>query len=488
MHGEAATTLRPAAFPRFVLRQVLPALLLFATVGSAAAQQPAVSQQIDGVKLGAFWIIPFAGMLLSIALLPLLAPSFWHRRYGAVSAFWALMFVIPAVFQFGAQSALHELLHTLLLEYVPFLILISALFCVTGNIHIAGNLHGSPKLNTGILALGTLAASIMGTTGASMLLIRPLIRANDDRRHNAHVVIFFIFLVGNIGGSLTPLGDPPLFLGFLQGVSFFWTTTHLFLPTVLAVALVLALFFAIDHWYYAKEGHEAVDITPDSKISFQGGANFFLLAGILGAVLLSGSVKMGAVEIFSTHLEVQNLLRDAALIGLTLLSFAITRSSIRVANEFSLEPVKEVAQLFAGIFVTIIPVIIMLKAGRSGPLSPIINAVTASDGQPVNSMYFWLTGILSSFLDNAPTYLVFFNAAGGNAVQLMGPMAATLAAISAGAVFMGANTYIGNAPNFMVKSIAESRGVKMPGFFGYMLWSGCCLLPVWALLNFLFFV
>lgn len=444
-------------------------------------------QNLDGKLLGIFWILPFVGMLLSIAVLPLTVPRFWHQHYGEVSAMWALAFLLPAAAFFGPKLAAHELLHTATLEYMPFLILIGSLFCVTGHIHIKGNLHGSPALNTCFLGVGTALASIMGTTGAAMLLIRPLIRANNDRQHNVHVMVFFIFLVANIGGALTPLGDPPLFLGFLQGVSFFWTAKYLFAPTALAAVILLGLFYVIDLYYYRKEGRVKPDPTPDSRITIEGGANFFLLGGILLAVLLSGSVKMGSVQLFSVNLELQNLLRDACLIGIAVLSFRTTSSDTRDANEFSFGPVIEVAKLFAGIFVTIIPAIAILRAGRDGSLASVVNLVTTQDGQPINVMYFWLTGGLSSFLDNAPTYLVFFNAAGANAEQLMGPLASTLVAISAGAVFMGANTYIGNAPNFMVKTIAEERGVKMPSFFGYMVWSGLILLPIFALLTVLFF-
>lgn len=462
-------------------------LVLILALGLNCTPAFAAESQIDGRALGAIWVLPFAGMLLSIALMPLLLPVFWHRHYGKVSAFWALAFLLPATFLFGVPSTGHELLHVLALEYIPFLILIGALYCVTGHIYIRGNLHGSPGLNTGLLALGTGLASIMGTTGAAMLLIRPLIRANDDRRYNVHVIIFFIFLVANIGGSLTPLGDPPLFLGFLQGVSFSWTLSHLLAPMLLTSAILLAIFFALDFHLYRKEGRRRPDPTPDGKVSIEGVRNLLLIPAILVVVLASGSFKLGEIHVLSLTLEVQNILRDLLLLLIAYVSFSTTPHGTRLANDFNFEPVIEVAKLFAAIFITIVPVIAMLKAGRDGALASVIALVTTPEGQPINSMYFWLTGSLSSFLDNAPTYLVFFNAAGGDAQQLMGPLASTLTAISAGAVFMGANSYIGNAPNFLVKSIAESRGISMPSFFGYMLWSGCLLLPIFAVLTVIFF-
>lgn len=447
----------------------------------------AAEAQFDGRALSLVWVVPFAGMLLSIALMPLALPAVWHRHYGKVSAFWALAFLAPSAVFLGSSLTGHELLHTLALEYIPFLILIGTLYCVTGHIHVRGNLHGSPALNTGLLALGTGLASVMGTTGAAMLLIRPLIRANDDRRHNAHVIIFFIFLVANIGGALTPLGDPPLFLGFLQGVSFSWTLVHLWQPTLLAVMILLAIFFGIDLYLYRSEGRSRPDPTPDSRVSIEGARNLLLIPAILAVVLASGSVKLGEIHVLSLTLEMQNILRDFLLLVIAAVSFMTTPHRTRAANDFSFEPVVEVAKLFAAIFITIVPVIAILRAGREGALASVMALVTTPDGRPINGMYFWATGGLSSFLDNAPTYLVFFNAAGGDAGQLMGPLASTLAAISAGAVFMGANSYIGNAPNFLVKSLAESRGIRMPSFFGYMLWSCGLLLPIFALLTLIFF-
>jgi Na+/H+ antiporter NhaD/arsenite permease-like protein len=374
-----------------------------------------------------------------------------------------------------------------LLEYIPFILLLLALFTVASGIVVSGNLHGSPVTNTVLLAIGSVLASLIGTTGASMVMIRPVIRANDDRRHNVHVIVFFIFLVSNIGGSLTPLGDPPLFLGFLRGVDFFWTTQHLLPETLFVAGLVLAIFFLLDTIVYRREGHAPRDPTPDQPVRVSGGINFVLVGVIIGAILLSAKLNLGNVSIFGTEVPIANMLRDGTMVVVTLISVAFTSSEAHKANGFSWTPITEVALLFAGIFITIIPVLAMLRAGDAGAFAPLIALVNNPDGTPNNVAYFWLTGALSSFLDNAPTYLVFFEMAGGNAEQLMREGAPTLTAISAGAVFMGANTYIGNAPNFMVYAIARQCGVKMPTFFGYMAWSVVVLVPIFALATLLFF-
>jgi Na+/H+ antiporter NhaD/arsenite permease-like protein len=449
----------------------------------------AMAADFDGSQLSPLWGIPFAGLLLSIALMPLLLPLFWHHHFGKVSATWTLAFFLPFAVLFGPALAGTSLVHALVAEYIPFIILLTALFAVAGGIFIRGNLHGSPALNTGLLLLGAVLASFMGTTGASMLMIRPLIRANDNRRHCAHIIVFFIFIVSNAGGSLTPLGDPPLFLGFLKGVDFFWTVKHIFPETLFLIGSLLVIFYLLDSWHYRHEGVQPVDPTPDTNLlGFDGAFNFVLLAGIAGLVLLSGLWKSAVViDVYGTEVGLPGLVRDAGLIAITLLSLKLTADKVHEDNQFSWGPMLEVAKLFAGIFLTIIPVIAMLKAGTQGPFGAIVAAVTKPDGQPDPAMYFWATGALSSFLDNAPTYLVFFNTAGGDAQVLMTTMAPTLAAISAGAVFMGANTYIGNAPNMMVKAIAEDRGVKMPSFFGYMAWSGAILLPLFVVMTFIWF-
>ncbi|MBN1496681.1 MAG: sodium:proton antiporter [Spirochaetes bacterium] len=443
-----------------------------------------------GTTLQLWWVIPFAGILLSIALFPLIAPHFWHHHYPKVSAFWALVLAIPFVLLYKGV-AIHQIAHIYIIDYIPFIILLWSLFTVAGGIYIKGTLKGSPLVNTVILVIGTVLASWIGTTGASMLLIRPILRSNSWRQHKVHTIIFFIFLVSNIGGSLTPLGDPPLFLGFLHGVPFFWTM-HI-LPHMAFVSLILlVVYFLIDSFYYKKEDKSQMVVGEKEPLKIEGGHNFLFLGGVIGGVLLSGLVKIGEVNIFGIHQTIENFVKDGILILMGLLSLKTTSDAIRKGNEFSWAPIKEVAYLFAGIFMTIIPALAILKAGENGALAILIK----STEKPAH--YYWATGVLSSFLDNAPTYLTFFNSALGKfypgmteaeaVAKLIVEKVDYLAAISAGAVFMGANTYIGNAPNFMVKSIAEESGVKMPSFFGYMFkYSIPILVAVFIIVTLVFF-
>jgi Na+/H+ antiporter NhaD/arsenite permease-like protein len=454
-----------------------------------SAENPAPSDL--GKTLPLWSGFPFAGILLSIALFPLLAPHFWHHHFGKVTAAWALIFAVPFILSYRGAAA-HEILHIYLKDYIPFIILLWSLYTVAGGILLEGAPVGTPITNTTMLAIGTLIASWVGTTGASMLMIRPMLRMNQQRANNVHVIIFFIFLISNLGGALTPLGDPPLFLGFLHGVPFFWTLQ--LLPEMLMVsAIVLGLFFIFDAVLYRREATASRAHRPAKSegIRIRGLHNLLFLAGIVGGVLFSGLVKLGEFNILGIDLAVQDEIRDAILIAMGLLSLKLTPKEIREGNGFTWGPIKEVAILFAGIFMTIIPMLAMLKAGADGALAFIIGAVR----EPWH--YFWASGILSSFLDNAPTYLTFFNTALGRfypgqpelgAVHaLIGGNAIYLKAISCGAVFMGANTYIGNAPNFMVKSIAEESGVKMPSFFGYMLYSVLILIPSFILVTVIFF-
>ena len=444
-----------------------------------------------GKSLPLYSAVPFAGMLLSIALFPLLAPKFWHHHFGKISALWVALIVVPLLISYKG-AAVYEILHIVLADYVPFIILLGALYTVSGGILLRGTLRGTPGLNTGILTIGTLLASWMGTTGAAMLLIRPFLRANSHRKNRTFMVVFFIFLVANVGGSLTPLGDPPLFLGFLRGVPFFWTFN--LLPHMLFVAaILLALYYAMDRYFYAKEGIVA---PPDEGVKeplrIEGGLNFIFLAGIIGAVLMSGMIKWGEVSILGIHRGWQDVVRDGLLILMAIFSMIFTKRRVREDNEFTWFPIKEVAILFIGIFLTMIPCLKMLQAGLEGPLGFIIAAVKTP------AQYFWVTGVLSAFLDNAPTYITFLNTALGGfytgvpetvAVGLLikeNPI--YLVAISAGAVFFGAMTYIGNAPNFMVRSIAEEAGTPMPSFFGYLLkYSLVILVPVFVLVTLIFF-
>ena len=423
-----------------------------------------------------FAVLPFAGLLVSIAVLPARAPHFWHRHYHRVALGWAAAYAVPALCATPGR-AIHDLLHALLTEYLPFLVLLAALFIIAGGIVLRGRLRGTPAHNTGLLAFGTLLASFIGTTGASMVLIRPLLRANAWRLRRGHVIVFFIFLVANIGGALTPLGDPPLFLGFLQGVPFFWTL-KLLPHFALASVFLLALFFLLDAAILKRETAErampprSAPPSGSARPGFDGGVNLFLLAAVLGAVLLSGAWHPGVVHVFGVEWKVESALRDAVLLLLAGLSLKLTPDALRQENGFSWEPIREVAWLFAGIFVTIIPAIAILRGGE-GPVSDFLQGLS----QPWH--LYWATGLLSSVLDNAPTYLSFFNALLGKLApglpQAEGVTILTtegapwLEAISAGAVFMGAMTYIGNAPNLMVRAIAEDAGVDMPTFGGYVL-------------------
>ena len=580
-------------------------LILLPTISFAAAaadgdghDDHTAHHGVDGSKLPLWTIIPFIGMLLSIAIVPLINFHFWEHHYGKFSLAWIAIFSIPFLIAYKGDGW-YEIVHIVLLDYVPFIILLAALFTCAGGICLRGSLRGSPVVNTILIAIGTALASWMGTTGAAMLLIRPILRANEWRKHRVHVVVFFIFLVANIGGSLTPLGDPPLFLGFLKGIDFFWTMA--LLPAMIPVVIILLIiFFIVDTVLFRKEGTPPDDGEKE-PLRLQGVWNFVLIVGIIGAILWSKSLadgpfkdhsvaqkmapqikaaeeKMDAtkakleaygkehendttikfdesnheyyelradhlharaevtslrakkthdenrgISIFGVTVPYFNLVRDGLLILIAFISLLYTpmystssshdsdhdhdhpehehhdhehhppdpsllETNVRAANGFTWGPILEVAKLFIGIFICMIPALKILQAGIDGSLSTVVLAVQTTTNDPVNAMYFWLTGVLSSFLDNAPTYVVFFNTAGGDPTSLMGPMAQTLLAISCGAVFMGANTYIGNAPNFMVKAIAEENGVRMPSFFGYMIWSVVILVPIFVLVTFVFFV
>jgi Na+/H+ antiporter NhaD/arsenite permease-like protein len=447
--------------------------------------------QALGEVLPLWSAVPFVGILLSIAVFPLLAPHFWHRHYPKVAAGWALVFALPFTWAYGGR-ALHEIAHIFVIDYVPFLILLFGLFTVSGGLVLRGSLRGTPEVNAGMLLAGTLLASWIGTTGAAMVMIRPLLRANAGRRHKVHTLVFFIFLVANVGGSLTPLGDPPLFLGFLHGVPFFWTL-HLAGPMALTAGLLLAVYYAIERRRYRQEGPLPPADGARVPLALAGAHNLLFLAGILGAVLLSGFWKdAGTVHLLGVDAGIQNLARDLLILLMALLSLVTTKKALRRENEFSWGPIREVAYLFAGIFMTIIPALEILHAGERGALAFLIQEVTSP------ARYFWAAGTLSSFLDNAPTYLTFLATALGRfhpgvpEAQAIHELIAThhvyLVAISAGAVFMGANTYIGNAPNFMVKAIAEEAGVEMPSFFGYILrWTLPVNIPIFLVVTWVFF-
>lgn len=437
-----------------------------------------------------WWAAPFVGLLLSIATGPMLYPHTWERHYGKLAAAWSALVVVPLVLWAGPSPAVSALAHTLLLEYVPFIILLFALFTVAGGVLVEGRMGGGPLSSAGMLLVGAVLASFVGTTGAAMIMIRPLIRAIRYRKYRAHVVIFFIFVVCNVGGALTPLGDPPLFVGFLRGVDFLWPLQNLLTETVTVLALVMAAFLAVDFYLYSREPGvgAAAPSNGKSRLRLLGMVNVPLLCGIVGAILLSAVWHPGiSFSIQGADIKLENVIRDVAMVAMALLSLVLSPKECRRANDFNWGPIVEVAILFAAIFICLVPVGAMLAAGAHGPLSLLFRLVTRPDGGPDPLAYFWATGALSSVLDNTPTYLVFFDLAGGDPGHLMTTGARLLAAISTGAVFMGAMTYIGNAPNFMVYAIARHAGIRMPHFLGYVLWSAVILIPIFLLVGWLFF-
>ena len=456
-----------------------------AAILTLSPQQAWAATGLDGAAMRWPHALPFAGLLLSIALGPLLFPKIWHHHYGKISAAWSLLALAALAVFAGGMATLTALVHALLAEYLGFIVLLFSLYVVAGGILITGDIKATPAINVGILALGTLGASIVGTTGAAMILIRPLIRANRPRRYSAHVIVFFIILVANVGGALSPLGAPPLFVGFLHGVDFFWTTRTIWLQTAVVAGLLLAIFVVIDVWHFRSEP-PLDDSGPPKPVRIRGLVNLVLIAAIVASLLVSAVWKPGiAFDVLGTKLDLEDVARNLALLAIAALSVWLTPDEHRQANGFTWEPIREVAKLFAGIFVAIIPVIAMLNAGHNGAFAWLLSAVTGPDGAPREVAYFWFTGLMSAFLDNAPTYLLFFELAGGDPQVLMHALSGTLASISMGAVYMGALTYIGNAPNFMVSSIASENGIEMPSFFGYLLRAGAVLIPLFLLLTLL---
>lgn len=430
---------------------------------------------------------PFAGLLLTIALVPLFAQGFWHRHYGKCAAFWALAFIVADAAIHGPAATVDVIVQLGLIEYLPFTLLLSALFAVAGGLRLTGMPRGEPWANTAMLAFGAAMASIIGTTGAVMVMIRPMIHANRHRRRTAHIFVFFILLVGNVGGALTPLGDPPLFLGYLAGVPFFWPLMHLWAPTTVVALGLLSLFYGLDRGiFHHRDRGDPPAPAAIQKIGIEGGINLVLIGAVIAAMLLRGIWRPSlTLMVLHTEWRLGDIVTDVLLLVIGLLSLSLTDEQVRKANEFSWAPMIEVAILFAAIFVTIAPVMAIIGAGSGGPAGPLL-ALLFSDGAPNDRVFFWATGLLSAVLDNAPTYLVFFGFAGNDARDLAGPLAPTLAAISAGAVFCGALTYIGNAPNFMVKALVENHGIRMPGFIAYVGWAVLCLGPWLILVDLIF--
>ena len=450
----------------------------------------------EGMMMNLAFCIPFAGLLLCIAVLPLVKAEWWEAHQPHAVVFWSLLFVLPFAFVYGPGQAFEKVLECIVDDYLTFIILLFGLFCVSGNITLEGDLAGSQRINVGLLLIGTMLSSWIGTTGASMLMVRPIIKMNAWRKRRSHIMVFFIFLISNIGGCLTPIGDPPLLMGFMRGVPFFWSL-HLFPVLLFNVVILLTIFYFLDRRAYRKDIAEGLkpDISkPGTEVHILGLHNLIFLAMIVAAVILSGTLPgMAAFQdaegaVRGIHLFGEVTLTYPALIEVVIilvaafLSFKTTSVEIRRKNHFTWGAIQEVAVLFVGIFITMQPALMILKA----------NGASLGLNKPFEM--FWATGCLSSFLDNTPTYLVFLTTAGAlgfteGMPTILGTVpVAMLEAISCGAVFMGANTYIGNAPNFMVKSISDENGIRMPSFFGYLLWSITFLIPVFLLDMLVFFL
>ncbi|MEN0063107.1 MAG: sodium:proton antiporter [Myxococcota bacterium] len=471
---------------------VIIALLLWPDLGFAAGggghEGDHGGGHHDGPGLGEvlpWWsVLPFAGLLLSIAVLPMVAGHFWHSNLNQflVALGWAspvfLYLTYTALFGEGtmAHDAAHGLEHAIE-EYVSFIALLGSLYVISGGILLRGDLEGRPSVNTAFLAIGAVLSNLIGTTGASMLLIRPMLRTNSQRKNVWHIPLFFIFLVSNIGGSLTPIGDPPLFLGYLRGIDFFWTLETLWPLWLPVIIVLLIVFFALDTYFYNQEesARTEMDTATMQPLRLEGNLNFLWLAGVIACVLVLSPDP--EIEDFRHYYA-----REIGMIALTVASMVYTPRALRAANDFTWDPILEVAALFIGIFVAMIPATTLLQTYGS------------ELGLSEPWQYFWATGSLSAFLDNAPTYVTFAAVACGSydfctTAENLGPLAThaasepILIAISLGAVFMGAGSYIGNGPNFMVRAIAEQAGYKMPSFFGYIGYAAMFLGPVFVLLT-----
>lgn len=442
---------------------------------------------LDGSRLSLWWALPFLGMLLSLALLPIVAPRLWHHHYGKIAAVWGGCTVASIFMTHELEVLWLSVGNTMIHHYIPFVIMIAALYIITLGIKITCHAPATPKNNVLFIYIGSVFASVIGTTGASILLIHPLLHMNRDRVQKKHLIIFFIFLVSNIGGALTPLGDPPLFLGFLEGVPFFWTMTHLFVPQLVMTIPLLCILYVLDRHYWRREKIADAVTTmkmEKSPIQVKGAVHIILLVLVVGSVLFSGFWKNSPLfDVFGLSLKGADMMRDGSLIMIIGVALYLKKRRTEQERHFTWGPLVEVIKLFAAIFITAIPVIAILQAGEAGALKELTMSLFEGS-EPLNARFFWLTGILSGFLDNAPTYLIFFHLAGGDPSLLTTTLKSTLIAVSAGAVFMGALTYIGNAPNFMVKSIAEEKGVSMPSFFGFMAWSLTLLFPLMILMSY----
>lgn len=473
MQGRSGATQAVSDLVRRNFMRSLTALALFGA-------QPCLAAEAHGAAPGLLWGIPFAGLLLSIAIFPLLAPRLWHHRMGLVVAIWTLGLIIPQAIVAGPAMAAAATWHAVLIEYLPFVALLLALFTAGGGILLEGGPWGTPAGNTLLLAIGVVLAGVMGTTGVSMVLIHPLLRSNAHRRRRVHLVVFFIILCANAGGVTSPLGDPPLYIGFLRGVPFGWPLVNLLVPLLLLVVPLLTVFFVVDTILSRGEPRPS----RSNHLRMRGGVNLLLVAIVVGCVLAQGIWHPGLWTLFGQEIEIERLLGMLVLVGVAGISWIVTPQEIRRGNLFSWEPMAEVGKLFAAIFITIGPVLLMLSVGKDGPLAALLELTIDSSGHPSPLAYFWMAGSLAAVLDNAPTYLVFFQLAGDDAARLTTELGPVLRGLSAGAVFFGGLTYIGNAPNMMVRSIAAHRGIRMPSFFAYFAWAALLLLPMFGLISY----
>lgn len=440
--------------------------------------------------LGVVWGVPFLGLLISVGIGQAAFPKIWERWHGLLASFWIAVLLVPLALTLPGAEVAHAVAETILLDYLPFVVSILALYTLAGGIRIRTRMSGHPRENAILLGLGVLAGGVIGTPGATLLFLPVVLASNRWRRHRVHTLMFLIFLVANIGGGLTPLG-PPLLVGYLRGVPFLWTVQAMLLPTAAVSGLLIALYAALDRLvYYPREdaAARAAHRQEHDTVTVEGGLNLLLLLVALVVQVACGTwTTTAALTVGSVVWPLPDLARIIALLALTALALRPATRPERAANHFHWLPMAEVAAVFAGIFVTLVPVLSILAAGRAGALGGILDLVSRPDGSPLDWAYFAVTGVLSGVLDNAPTFLVFFKAAGGDAASLTGAHASTLTAISAGAAFWGGLTYLGNAPNFMVRSVAEGRGIAMPHFAAYLGWSLAFLVPVFAVTAVLFF-
>ncbi|MDR1551706.1 MAG: sodium:proton antiporter [Holosporaceae bacterium] len=429
--------------------------------------------------LSLWWSIPFLGIIFSIAFVPLWFPEFWERGASYVTGFWSAVYLSNVAYFFGFSKVFEAIFNPMIGDYIPFIILISSLYIISGGIYVNFPRGRGPLFNTLYLFFGSFIAGWIGTTGASALLIRPYLRANSGRKHSTHLIIFFIFLVANIGGAATPLGDPPLFIGFLKGVDFFWFLKNLYIQLFCTIGILCLLFFIMDSVLYRTD--HAISLPSDDAPFFQmeGKINILLILLVLATVILCHFD--GEFFLWRERVAYSSLVRNLLLLTLSAISLRNTPAHIKWKNGFSMAPIREIAELFLGIFITVVPIICILHQGKEGSLGALFQWI-APTGEFLAARCFWISGLLSSFLDNAPTFLIFFHLTSGDPQALMTTKAHILTAFSISTVFMGALTYIGNAPNLIVKSVAITYGQRVPSFLGYMAWSIPILIPVFVII------